>query len=229
MRVSDDYGVVVAGSDTPTELLAVLCFKVFFRSHQDIGGRVKLQVFCRPLLGQVVRHDKERLVAKSKPFRLLRRRYHLISFSCADGVGEQRIPTIENVCHGIFLMFPQFDFGVHTTKSDMAPVILTGSYAVELFVIQLRQFFSAGRVCPYPVLKALLDKLLLRLSDCGLFFIEYRFLFALVIFDIVKDTHIFQVQGFLDNLIGVDTGSTVGVVCLDIASVVGFALDIPLA
>ena len=126
-------------------------------------------------------------------------------------------------------MFTEFDFRVHTVENNVASVVLTGSYTVELFVIHLREFFSAGRVSPYPVLKALLYEFLLCLCDCRFLFIENCFLFALVIFDIVKDTDIFQVQSFLDYLICVDTGSTVGAVCFNIGTVIALSLNVPFA
>ena len=124
-------------------------------------------------------------------------------------------------------MFTEFDFRVHTVENNVASVVLTGSYAVELFVIHLREFFSAGRVSPYPVLKALLYEFLLCLCDCRFLFIENGFLFALVIFDIVKDTDIFQVQRFLDYLICVDTGSTVCAVRFNIGTVIALSLNVP--
>ena len=61
----------------------------------------------------------------------------------------------------IFLMFPQLDFRIHTTKNDMAPIILTGTDTVELVVIKPYQLFPSCGITPYPILKALLDKFLL--------------------------------------------------------------------
>jgi len=61
----------------------------------------------------------------------------------------------------IFLMFPQLNFRIHTTESDMASVILTGADTVELVVIQPYQLFPSCGITPYPILKALLNKLLL--------------------------------------------------------------------
>ena len=61
----------------------------------------------------------------------------------------------------IFLMFPKLNFRIHTTESDMASVILTGADTVELVVIQPYQLFPSCGITPYPILKALLNKLLL--------------------------------------------------------------------
>ena len=56
----------------------------------------------------------------------------------------------------------------------MAPVILTGTDTVELVVIQPYQLFPSCGITPYPILKALLDKLLLRLGDSRFLFIGVR-------------------------------------------------------
>ena len=129
--------------------------------------------------------------------------------------------------HRISLVLAKLNFGVHTVKCDMASVVLTRTDRVELFVVEFTKSFSAFRIRPYPVLKALLDKLLFCLSDCGFLFIQDCFLFAVCIFLIIEDTHIFKVQRFLDYLIRIDTACAVGAVRLDIPPVVGFALDIP--
>ena len=99
----------------------------------------------------------------------------------------------------------------------------------NLITLHLREFFSAGRVSPYPVLKALLYEFLLCLCDCRLFFIENGFLSAFLIFDIVKDSDIFQVQCFLNYLICVDAGSTVCAVRFYIGTVVALSLNVPFA
>ena len=129
----------------------------------------------------------------------------------------------------IFLMFPQLDFRIHTTKNDMAPIILTGADTVEFVVIQPYQLFPSCGITPYPILKALLDKLLLRLGDSGFLFIEDSFLFALIIFDIVKDTHIFHIERIFDNLVGIDTLCAIGIVGFQVPTVIGFSLHIPFA
>ena len=170
---------------------------------------------------------KQRLIAKPESFGLHSSRHHFKGFARTDCVCQQRISAVQNVCNRIFLMFTEFDFRVHTVENNVASVVLTGSNAVELFVIHLREFFSAGRVSPYPVLKTLLYEFLLCLCDCRFLFIENGFLFALVIFDIVKDTDIFQVQRFLDYLICVDTGSTVCAVRFNIGTVIALSLNVP--
>ena len=73
------------------------------------------------------------------------------------------------------------------------------------------------------------DELLLGLGNGSFLFIEHRRLMAIGVLYIVEDPHILQVEGFLDNLVAVDTVGTVGVVGLDAGAVVAFALDIPAA
>ena len=129
----------------------------------------------------------------------------------------------------IFLMFPQLDFRIHTTENDMAPIILTGADTVEFVVIQPYQLFPSCGITPYPILKALLDKLLLRLGNSGFLFIEDSFLFSLIIFHIVKDTHIFHIERIFNNFVGVDSLCAVGIIGFQIAAVIGFTLYIPFA
>ena len=77
LTVSDDDGVVVAGGNASAELLAIFCFKILFRGHQHIGGRIELQELAGPLLRQVVRHHKEGLLAQAQPLGFHSRRHHL--------------------------------------------------------------------------------------------------------------------------------------------------------
>ena len=129
----------------------------------------------------------------------------------------------------IFLMFPQLDFRIHTTKNDMAPIILTGADTVEFVVIHPYQLFPSCGITPYPILKALLDKLLLRLGDSRFLFIEDSFLFTLIILDIVKNTHIFHIERIFDNLVGIDTLCAIGIIGFQVPTVIGFSLHIPFA
>ena len=109
----------------------------------------------------------------------------------------------------------------------MTSIVFTGANTVELLVIELAQSLTAFRICPYPILKTLLDKFLLRLSDSSFFFVQHGFLFTVRFFNIIEDTNILQVQSFLNDLVSVDTACAVGVVRFDISSVIGLALNIP--
>ena len=229
LRMTDNYCVIISGSDSTTELLTIFCFKIFLRSHKDIRRRIKLQVFRRPLLRQVIWNNEQRFIAQSESFRLLRRRNHFKGFARPYCVSEKCIAAVKNVGNGIFLMFPKFNFRVHSIKGNVASVILTRSDTVKLLIVNPAQSFSAGRIRPYPLLKCSLNKFLLGLSDGSFLFIEDCLLLAFIIFNIIKDTDIFQVQRFLNNLVSVYSACAVGVVRFDISSVIGLALDVPLA
>ena len=58
LGVTHDDGVVVAGGNTGTELLAVVLLEVLFGCHQDVRGRVQTQELRSPLFGQVVGHHE---------------------------------------------------------------------------------------------------------------------------------------------------------------------------
>ena len=47
----------------------------------------------------------------------------------------------------------------------MTAVILTGARAVESFIVDFAKTLAAFRIRPYPILKALFDKLLFGLSN----------------------------------------------------------------
>ena len=177
----------------------------------------------------MIGYGKQGFAAQAEPFGLHRCRHHLESFPCAHGVCKQCIAAVEDVRHGVSLMLPKLDFGVHAAENDMTSVVLTGTQAVEFIVVKAAEPFSALRVRPDPILKALLDQLLLCLCDCRFLFVQDGFLFAVCVLYIVEDADILQVQRFLDDLIGVDTLRAIGAVRLHIAAVIGFALNVPFA
>ena len=92
--------------------------------------------------------------------------------------------------HRISLVFPKLDFRVHTTENDVASIVLTGTQAVEFIVVKAAEPFSALRVRPDPILKALLDQLLLCLCDCRFLLVQNGFLFAVCVLYIVEDADI---------------------------------------
>ena len=106
--------------------------------------------------------------------------------------------------HGVPLVFPKLNFGVHSRKNDVAAVVLTGANGVEFLVVDTAKLLSAGWVRPNPILEALLDQFLFCLCDRRFLFVQDGFLFAIGVFHIVVDTDIFQIQGFLDNAVSID-------------------------
>ena len=228
LAVSDNDGIVIAGSNTTAELLSVLGLKVLFCSHQNVCRRIELKIFACPLLRQMIRNYKQTLLTKAESLAFLRRRYHLEGLAGTYDVRKQGITAVEDMSNGVDLVRAESNFWVDTDKIQMASVIFTRPKRIELFVIHLGKLFSALRVTPYPVCKGLLDKLLLALCDSSLFLIEHSRFLAVLILNIVEDTHIFEVEGFFHDLIAVNACRAVGVICLDIAAIIRFALHIPL-
>ena len=86
---------------------------------------------------------------------------------------------------------------------------LAGAYAVELLVIELAKPFAPIGVFPYPFLKFSADLFLLALRNRGFFLIQNRFLFSALVLHIIKDAHILEIEGILNNRIGVHTGGAI--------------------
>ena len=229
LTVADDDGIVVAGGDPGAEPFSVFGFKILFGGNQNIGGGVQLQIFGGPLLGQVIGHHKQAFLTQPQPLALLGGGYHLERLPSPHCVGEQCVSAIENVGSGIHLMRPQGDFRVDPYKIQMASVVLSGTDTVELFIVEPGQPLSAIGVCPNPIRKFLFDLLLLFLGNGGLFRVEDGHLFTGVIIFIVENPYIPQIQGFLNDLVGVDAFRTKGVLGADIPSVQTFSVYIPLA
>ena len=88
LAMSDNNGVVIAGGNTGAELLAVFRLKVLFRCRQNIGRWVQPQKLRCPLLGQMIRNHKHRLVAKPQTFALHGGSDHLEGLACANLVRQ---------------------------------------------------------------------------------------------------------------------------------------------
>ena len=135
MAVADDNAVIVAGRYPRTELLAVGRLKILLGGHQYLRAGVEPQKLAGPLEGQVVRHDKEGLLAQSQPLRLHSRGRHLEGLARAHFVGKEGVPAVKHMGDGAPLVFPQGDVRVHAAQDDVAPVILTGAGGVEQLVV----------------------------------------------------------------------------------------------
>ena len=193
LRVSDNNGVIVAGGDPCTEFLAVLRFKILFGRHKDIGGGIELEPFRRPLLGDVVGNDDQRLGTQSQPLAFHCRRHHLIGLAGAHLMGKKGIPAVHDVRDGVDLVLSQGDLWIHTRKADMAPIILAGTDGIKGFVVNAAQALSPVNVFPYPFDKFRLYQFLPVLGDGRFLFVENRLLVPMLIVHIVKDTDIFLV------------------------------------
>ena len=228
LRVSDNDCIVIARGNTGAELFAVSRFKVFLRCHKDIGRRIQLQKLRCPLFGQVIWNHEQALLTESKAFTLHSGSNHLEGLACTHNVRKQRVTAVQDAGNGIYLMFPQGNFGVHANELDVASVILTGTNGIELFVVERGQAFPSCRIFPYPVSKSILDELLLLLCKHGLLLVQYSLIIAVFILHSIKNTNIFEIQRFLNDLVTIDSLGTVGHVCGDIAVVAVLARDIPL-
>ena len=193
LRVSDNNGVVVPGGDPRTEFLAVLRFKILFGRHKDIGRGIELEPFRRPLLGDVVGNDDQRLGAQPQPLAFHCRRHHLIGLAGAHLMGKKGVSAVHDVRDGVDLVLPQGNLRVHTRKADMAPVILAGTDGVERLVVNAAQALTAVKIFPYPFDEFRLYQFLPVLGDGRFLFVENRLFVPILIVHIVKDADILLV------------------------------------
>ena len=210
LAVADDNGVIVAGGDTGAEFLAVVGFKVLLGSDKDVGRRVEPQKLGCPLFRQMVRHDKNGFLAQSQPLRFHRRGYHFKGFSRANFVCQQRIPAVQHMGDGVFLMLPEGDFRVHTGENDVAAVILAGTSAVHFLVVLPYQRFAPLRVFPNPVLERIPDKLLFLRGKGGFLGVEDTALPSVCVLNGIVDANIAEVQRILQQPVGAGAVCAVG-------------------
>ena len=102
----------------------------------------------------------------------------------------------------------------------MASVVLARARRVEQLVVLGDKRLPALRAFPQPVAEGVLDDLLLLLGEGGLLDVEHPALGAVRVLDLVVDSHVAEVQGVFENLVGVDArcavgGASVDVVCAD--------------
>ena len=168
-------------------------FKVFFGCYQNVCGGIEPQELRRPLLGQVIWNDKERFLTQTQPFCLHCSSYHLKGFACAYFVCQQRIAAVQHMGNGAFLMFPQRDRRVHTTESDMGPVVFAGTGGVHFLVVFIYQSLPPFRVFPNPVPKSIPDGLLFLGGQSGFLCVQHSALLAVCVLHRVIDTDIPQV------------------------------------
>ena len=227
--MADDDSVIIPGGDSGAELLAVLLFKVFLCRHQDIGGGVQLQEIRSEIPDDVIRHHEQGFVGQTKPLCLHCGGDHLVSLASPYYMAEQGVAAINCSGYCIALMRAQLLFGVHTGEYDMAPVIFAGPDGIKLFVVNPAQPIAAAWLRPNPLLKLLLNQVLFVLRDSGFLFIQDALLMTVRVLNGVENPHVPQIQGVLDNLIGVDPLCAIGVVGADIAAVNAFFRNIPFA
>jgi len=177
----------------------------------------------------MVRYNDEAFLRKAESFALLGNRHHRIGFTGSHDMTKQFVTTIEATRDCVKLMLTEPNLRVDAHKVEMAAVVFARSDGVELDVIQAAKLLTALRICPNPVRERLLDQLLLALRDGRILFVQNRDFVTFRVLNVVNDTHIFEVERLLDNLVAVDPIRSVGAVGLDVALVIGFAVDAPLS
>ena len=210
LAMPDDDGIVVPGGDTGAEFFAVGSLKVLAPCYQQLGIGVEVQELACPLFRQVIGHNKQRFLAQPQPFCFHSGCRHFVGLPSPHFVCKQRITAIKHMSDGVALVLPESDLRVHAHEFDVASVILTGAGRVEQLVILLHQRNAPLGVLPDPVGKSVLNDLLFLLRQHGLPLVQHPFGLALGILDGVIDADIFQVQGLLQNLVGIGTGCAVG-------------------
>ena len=217
LAVTDDDRVVIARGDARAELLAVRLFKVLLGRHEDVRAGIQSQELGCPLLRQVIGHDEHGFVAQPQPLALHRSRCHFVCLPCPYLVCKQRIPAVEHMRDGIPLVLAQADFRVHAGKDDVAAVVFAGPSRIEQFVVLLHQIVTALWILPDPVLKGVLDSLLLLLGERRLALVEHALRAAVRILHRVVDAHVAQVQRVLQYPEAVRPVRAIGHVDRDVA------------
>jgi len=210
LRMTDDDGIVIAGGDAGTEFFAVGGLKVLALCHQQLGIGVEVQKLACPLLSQVIGHHEQRFLAQTKAFCFHSRGCHFVGLACAHFVCKQRITAIKHMSNGVALVFTEGDLRVHAHEFDVASIVFTGAGRVEQLVILLHQRNAPLGVLPDPVGESVFNDLLFLLCQHGLPLVQHTLGPAIGILDGVVDANILQVQGFLQNLVGVGSAGAVG-------------------
>ena len=229
LRVADDDGIVVAGSDAGAELLSVAGFKIFFGGNKEICGGVEPQELRCPLLCQMVRHHENAFLRQTEAFGFHAGRHHFKSLARANFVCQQCITTVKHMSDGVFLMVAELDFRVHTGKRDMASVVFAGACAIHFLVILPHQCLTAFRVLPNPIFESIPDCLLLLGGEGGFFGVENAPFLAVRVLHGVVNADIAQIQRIFEDAVGICPVGTVGdggrhIAVTDIA----LAADVPL-
>jgi len=106
LAVADDDGVIVPCGNAAAKLFPVLGFKIFLCRDKDVGRRIELEPFCRPLLGDMVGHHDQRLGAKAQTLHLHGSGHHLVGLARPHLVGQQGIPAVKDMGNRVDLMRP---------------------------------------------------------------------------------------------------------------------------
>ena len=168
-----------------------------------------MQIFTRPLVDQVIGDNEHGFTAKPQPLTLLRCGYHRKGLPCTHNMGEKRISAIKNTGNCVCLMVTELYFRGHPIEANVFAAELAGTNAVELLIIELAKPFAPIGVFPYPFLKFTADLFLLALRNRGFLLVQHRFFITVFVLNIIKDAHILEIEGILDNVVRIHSGSAV--------------------
>ena len=228
--MADDDCIIIAGGNPGAEFLSTGSLEILGGGHQNLCTGIQPEEFVCPLKGQMVWHHEHTFLAQPQTLALHGGGDHLEGLARANFVSQQGITTVNHMGDGTQLMGPEADLRIHAHELQMASVVLSGADGVEALVVQGNQLIPAAGRLPNPVGKGIFDGLLFLLSQGGFLFVQDPLFLSIRTFNRIKDLDSFQIQCFLQNLIGVGPVSAVG----DIGShIVGAGLslagDLPLA
>ena len=127
----DDHGVIVAGRDAGTELLAVGRLEILLSRDKDVCAGIKPQEITSPLFDQVVGDHIEALLGKPETSALHAGGDHLEGLARTDAMGQERVVAIKDMGDSVLLVIHQGDLRCHPDEADVGAVILPGTDAVE--------------------------------------------------------------------------------------------------
>ena len=179
LAVADHNGVIVAGGDLGTELLAFGRGKIFLGGNQHLCAGIQFQKIAAPLFGQMVRDNKKRFLIQPQALALHSGGNHFKGLARADTVSQQRISAVKHPRYGVALMRFQLVLRVHSGKLDMISVVFAGPDRVKQAVIGSAQVGAALRVLENPVTERFANGLLLLLGDHGFFLIQNTLFFSI--------------------------------------------------
>ena len=110
----------------------------------------------------------------------------------------------------------------------MFAVVLSRTGRIEKLIVLLDKRMAAIWSLPNPLLESVFDGLLLLLSKRCFFGVKNPPLLAVSIGYSVVNPHVTQIQRILDDLVGICTFCTVGVMNVDVARIHAFSGYIPL-
>ena len=142
-------------------------------------------------------------------------------------MSQKCISAIKLMGNCILLMRLQRYFRIHSGKSQVAPVILTGTDGIKGPVINTAEKLTPLRILKDPFLEGFLYRFLFLRGEHGLLLIQDTLLLSIYLHQIINPD-ILQIQGIFNDLIGIHPSGPVSRGCKDIViAVIVLSLHIP--